>query len=653
MAFWGNTTQYISSAKWSAASAWAATHAYSVGNLVRQLATPTATNERIFACILAGTSLGSEPTWTFNRGDIITESGGPKWVEVTGQPAVNGDATNSAKWINGKNQGISQGHVITDAAGTHVFVCSTSGSSGNGAEPTWNTSAVGNTTTDNTVTWTYIGLVSSFTAWGAAHARLQNAYAGNWGTSGTGTEPSQYFVGHDNAESNSSGYNFTTRGAINNTSKIMCVNTAGSMPPVSADLRTSATIGLTGSQNLGLTGYWSWVYGIGFSCGNSANVALILNNENAIDKFYESCTFTLPSGTGSGAQIQVPSNNVGRTRLKNCTLKFTNTGHSLAVAGWVKFQNCSIDNTGSVPTQFMVPTASGAEIVFEGCDLSFLSGSQFLHDNGNVSNRFTFIDCKLPSSWSAQIAGGNCPAQEIIISRCSSGANPWQFYMLNRVAQLQASNVVYRANGAADNSVNYSWNLTTNANASNGIGTAFECPPIAEYNSITGSNRTVTINGIVDAAAVPTNLDLWMDVSYLGASGTPQATIASTRVADMLATPSSLTTDTSAWDGGVTARVNSHTYSAGDILKVASNPGRIFFCQTGGAAASSEPGGYASAVDGGSVTDGAATFRAGCRFKMALTLSSPQPQQAGALYARVFATKPSTNYFIDPLAVLT
>jgi hypothetical protein len=83
-------------------------------------------------------------------------------------------------------------------------------------------------------------------------------------------------------------------------------------------------------------------------------------------------------------------------------------------------------------------------------------------------------------------------------------------------------------------------------------------------------------------------------------------------------------------------------------------PHQVFFCTAAsGNSASSEPGGYASCADGSSVTDGSCTFRAGVRFKMSLTLSSPQPQQVGLLYAKVYAAKVSTTYFVDPLIVLS
>lgn len=81
MAVW-----YVGSTKWSAVTAWAASTAYSVGDLRRQLATPTKTQERVWRCTTAGTSGGTEPAWTLSKGST-TNDGTAVWTEVTGDTA--------------------------------------------------------------------------------------------------------------------------------------------------------------------------------------------------------------------------------------------------------------------------------------------------------------------------------------------------------------------------------------------------------------------------------------------------------------------------------------------------------------------------------------------------------------------------------------
>jgi hypothetical protein len=85
---------YVGSTKYTAVTAWAATTAYSVGDLRRQLATPTAGNERVFRCTTAGTSGGSEPTWTLTIGST-TNDGTAVWTEVTGNSTYGWNAAHA------------------------------------------------------------------------------------------------------------------------------------------------------------------------------------------------------------------------------------------------------------------------------------------------------------------------------------------------------------------------------------------------------------------------------------------------------------------------------------------------------------------------------------------------------------------------------
>ena len=48
---------------------------------------------------------------------------------------------------------------------------------------------------------------------------------------------------------------------------------------------------------------------------------------------------------------------------------------------------------------------------------------------------------------------------------------------------------------------------------------------MAIWNDTTAANVTVTVYGYWDNAAVPKNDEIWMEVSYMGSSATPIATI--------------------------------------------------------------------------------------------------------------------------------
>lgn len=76
-------TWYLGSNKHAAIAQFAINHVYSVGDIVRQLATPAVNSERAFRCTTAGTSAGSEPSWTLTKGST-TNSNTAVFTEVTG-----------------------------------------------------------------------------------------------------------------------------------------------------------------------------------------------------------------------------------------------------------------------------------------------------------------------------------------------------------------------------------------------------------------------------------------------------------------------------------------------------------------------------------------------------------------------------------------
>lgn len=77
MAVW-----YVGSTKYNAIAVWQASTAYVVGDIVRQSGTPTVGQERAFRCTTAGTSGGSQPTWTITTGGLTTDNT-VEWTEVT------------------------------------------------------------------------------------------------------------------------------------------------------------------------------------------------------------------------------------------------------------------------------------------------------------------------------------------------------------------------------------------------------------------------------------------------------------------------------------------------------------------------------------------------------------------------------------------
>jgi hypothetical protein len=649
------TALYVDSVAYTAVAAWAATHAYTVGQIVRQLAAPSAGNERCFICLVGGTSQASEPSWTLTRGAATNETT-VHWMECTGLPALCADKTNTNKWAASAGA-IALGWIIQNVAGDHYFICTTAGSGGTGSEPAWNTTA-GATTADGSVTWTCTGATSSFTTnLAAAHARLTTPLNGaaNW----LPNAGMNVYVGDDHGESNSGGTNYSPASGCS----IICFDHTVALPPGSANLKTTALITASGGNFtfLSNTGFvQAYVYGIRFSNGTGANV--YISNGSTTRNVLEQCTFGITGTSGSDFYFGDTGNSGTMITLKDCTFSIANftVGEGFYFYGSpTRIENGIFTVTlGTAGLPLLTSPNANSTVVMEGCDFSGVPSSAFLigtQGSNGPGGTWTFKDCVIPAGMVISSGTGGYPSFSnvtIDLNRVDSGATGYRNERYRYEGKMTTATGVMRTGGASDGATPISHQITTNANTNN-IQRIFNSAPFAIWNSVIGANRNVTVYGIVNDSRVPNNDEAWFDVEYLGSATSPKGSYVRGGKANVLASGSVLTADTSAWDGAATARANSHAYNVGDVIKTASNAGRVFFCTVAGTSASSEPGGYATAVDGGLITDGTATFRAGCRFAQTLVLSSPQPQQAGYIYAYPKIGRPSMTYYIDPVIQLS
>ena len=542
----------------------------------------TAGNERAFVAIVGGTTGATEPNWTLTKGAKTTDNT-VTWQECTGQPAVNGDLTNTplSSSVRSTNPGL--GKIITDNAGTHIFICSTAGTCGAG-EPTYNTAAVGNTTTDSGATWTYLG--TSFSNWAAPHARVHNVFGTNWAAAGD-----VIYFGDDHAEIQAAQNNINPVGTSASPNFLYSIDHTLSLPVSGSGLKTGATISTQGASNnlaTGNTGSSYW-YGFTFSAGNSSNFAsvLIALTSQSLWIKLDSCLLKL-NNTSSSSSIFLGG--VGPfVELVNTTMQFGAAGQSVVCEGnRVIWRNTASAIAGTAPTTLYTSTQNTGLIVHEGIDLSAIGSGGTLVGTGAISATFLFIDCKLGAS--VTIAGTPTslagPVTDAI--RCSSSATNYVQRRYWYQGTLQEETTIVRTGGATDGTTPISWNITTTANSK--WLAPFESFPISIWNSRTSASLTVTVYGIWGGGAVPNNDDIWFVVEYLGSTGAPLASFATTTKSNNLATGTALASDTSTWGGSTT------------------------------------------------------------KFKMAVTFT---PQLTGYLRVYVKAAKASSTFYIDPLPVLS
>jgi len=647
------TAAYIRSVGWTAVAAWAATTAYTVGQIVRQLAAPSLINERCFICTTSGTSGSTEPSWSSAiRGAAYTD-GTAHWIECTGLPAVNGDNNNTNAWA--PNMGaIALGWIIKNIANTYYFICTTAGTGGTGAEPSWVTTA-GSTTTDASVTWTCIGAASAFTTrWAAPHGAICGFMAsGNSGSSyWLANAGMNIFVGDDHTETAGTQL---YQAALN--CSLLSVDHTATFPLVSTNLKAGAAVLQSGGGGIsfpyvnGNVELYAYGFTVAPQTGAAYGVGDVRTGRMKLEKFTIGPTTGFPNlGGQAGADGSY-------LELKDCTIALGGWGNNnfpSTRGGTTKLENVTFTTTASGGSVMPVFSGGGALTILEGCDFSALNTAAIGRSNipllgSSPNSNWLVKDCVLGVGMIA-VSNMNWNTQ-IDLNRVDTGTAYIRNERWNMLGTLITSTSVVRTGGAVDGTTPVSHQIATSS-SNTFIGTSFYALPLAIWNAVIGSNRNVTLYGIANDSRLPTNAEVWFDCEYLGSSTSLKASYV--RGAPVvLATPTALTADTSAWDSTATARANTTAYVLGAVIKTASNVGRVFFCTTAGTSAGSEPGGYASAVDGGSVTDGTATFRAGCRFSQTLTLSSPQPQQPGYLYVYPKFGRASTTYYLDPLIKLS
>ncbi len=662
MAFF-DTTWYshsgdMTSTGWFAVPMWTASTAYTAGQLVRQRTTPALNAERVFVCIIAGTSGSTEPgsgTWTVTRGARNTD-GTVTWQECTGAAAVNGDLTNTPTWAQAKaiSTAVTLGAIIQRNSGGSYQICSVAGNSG-ASEPAGFSNTAGVTTVDSGVTWTSLGPPSNFAAWGAPHARLQNALATNWGAAGN-----NFWVADNSAETNAAAIGLSPPGTMALPCNVYSIDHTLAMPPTAASLKAGASFNssLAGNNSLGinLVGNSTYWYGFNFICSVTAggnNVFGLCQIGQAYFKF-DTCTFQL---TGSGATPPIglggiAVGNVSQVDFVNCLFYFANVGQRIAMmAGTFNWRNSTLLMPGSVvPTNLFAPgNGPPGTFLFEGCDLSAFTGN-FMSNAGGGAN-LTFKDCKLASAstfiGAAAATGTNI---NIDVTRCDSGTSVYRNERHTVYGDQITDATVYRTGGAADGGVGISHRVVPSTFVRN--WRPFNALPLVVWCDFNTGSHTATLYGFITTNSAPNNAQVWADLEFLGDAASPRGSFQFTGAANPLSSSGALAVaDTSVWNAP--ARVNGATKAVGDLMTVASNPGRLFYVSgiSTGILTSPEPAGYASATDtSSSFADGGTTIQPCFRFAIALTFA---PRQKGYLYGYPKVASATTQrVYFDPQLIV-
>jgi hypothetical protein len=574
-----DTTWYVSSVKYAAVTARPQNAAVAAGALVRQFTTPSLNAERCYVCIVAGTTANTtDATWVLGRGNKVTD-GTVTWIEVTGQPAVNGDQSNTLNWTQAKavNPGPSIGVILKRNNGASYQICTTSGVMG-ASEPAFSDTA-GATTVDNGATWTSLGPVGNFPAWGAPHARLANAYATNWGAAGN-----RFYLADNHTETQTTAISLNSPATLAAPTYVVCIDRTVVLPPVEANYNTGASISTTGAVGISFSTSQSnsnhYYQGITFNLGDGSSSVAQLSFAVAAYVICKNCLFNMRNthinsipvlGSGVGS-------NPNQVLWDNCQVQFSATGQSISVRN-VNFEwrNTPSAIQGTMPTTLFTTQPSGMPVmVCRGVDFSAFSGL-LLNNNTPTITPFVFEDCKFHASMTRYgTSTGGYWSQPVVTVRCDSGATNYKATRDEYSGAQTTETSITRVGGATDGTTPTSDKIVTNAQAT--FLTPYRMLPLAIWNDTTGADVTVTVYGTVNAGSLPLNDEIWMDVQYLGSSGSPQASFKSTCKSHPLAAGAAVAADSSTWNNTTISAV---TWEAASVTAVTLSGGNLVATNTG------------------------------------------------------------------------
>jgi hypothetical protein len=380
--------------------------------------------------------------------------------------------------------------------------------------------------------------------WANAYTTLTAAYAG-------AAAGDTIYMAHDHAESTAGAVTLTSPGTAAAPCLVLAVNKAGSVPPVSADLvaTPTASVTTTGANAITFAGH-VFYRGVTFNCGTGAtNASLTLTSTGR--HYFKLCALKKLGTTNSTTAFNIGTT-TGSTAFNvifdQTTVQFGGTGDIMSI------RNCDFHwkDTPTAIQGAVFPTAlfssglTAATVFIEGVDLSALVAGKTLVAASPSPTRFIFKNCKLGAGVGISATNAAPASGEVILQNCDSGDTNYRNERHRNYLGVQTTETaITRTDGAADGTTAAAMKMVTTANTE--WHAPFECLPIAVWNDTTGSSVTVTVEGVWDAGAVPNNDEIFADIEYLGTSGFPLGTFATTGKADILATAAATTSSAASW----------------------------------------------------------------------------------------------------------
>ena len=399
-----------------------------------------------------------------------------------------------------------------------------------------------------------------------------------------------------------------------------------------------------GGYNLSIRGSL-YCYGVAFKngIGSSSSSSIILGESPTSTQIYQNCEFHNVT-TGSVSRIQASGSTGGDISLFNCGVSFAAASQGLNLPRCnLVIDGMSLLSGSTSPTALIVSMSDITTASIKNIDLTNAGAGINLSAAGNFTGLLEIANVKCPAAWSGVVSSAD-PVFGAIIRAINVGAGDTNnlHYVHYNEGVISTDTGIYQndSDGSERNGalVKSSAKMVSNANTKKWIN--YLCGELMCYYNTVTTSQTATVEIIHNESAALNDDEIWLELTYPGTGGSTLSTTVNDKAADYYATPAAQATSTAGWDNGLTARADSTAYSLGNIIKVASNSGCAFICTSPGTSAGTEPAGYATAVDGDSITDNTATFKAMRRQKVSVAFTAAEQ---GPIYARVCVGKASAT----------
>lgn len=331
--------------------------------------------------------------------------------------------------------------------------------------------------------------------------------------------------------------------------RILCVNFAGSTPPVAADITTGALINIP-------SGFWGingcfYCYGLQFYsvaafqflniCGGPAN------SQTYDTSIFRLGTFvSLLFGQGPGGS------ETSKVRWINCTeiLDGSNGPCDLHNDAGIIFEWIGGSVTGTVNSTFFSENGNNGQapnfISLTGVDFSLWTSGNTIFDTFNAVVVAQMVDCRLASGVTVSAQQTN-PGVTIDLICSDSGATNYRCerYGYGGILTTETTNILTGGAALPGSGQAYSQKIVTDSNANMTFPfIGFAWPEF--YVGSTGSSISQEFDVLTDNVTL-TNANCWIEMVYLGNASYPLGSRLSTAPATVLTTPTNLTTSTASW----------------------------------------------------------------------------------------------------------